>query len=187
MKNMAAGNNSSWVARVLGWVTGIATAVVFVGLSVLLLGRPAELKLATTKNLLQAESLNAKLEEIDKRLALIDSQRVAINGALKKLENLPPETKDRALIAGFDERLNSIQGRFKQVEDVIIQDPQKSLSLVIMKRDFESMQKSIDEKYLLQNSAIDRLYNIFGWSIGALLIAIAAQIISGYVISKQKA
>lgn len=123
------------------------------------------------------KSLYSRLEEA---FAEIKGQNEKIGDISNAIRQLPDDAQSRALIGGFDERLKSIQSRLKTIEDVIVQDPQKSLSIVVMKRDLDTMQKSSDDRYLAQNLSIERLYNMFGWSIGALIIAVAAQLLAGF-------
>lgn len=126
------------------------------------------------------KKLEDTIARIEKKQSELESQ-ISIAGQLaEKFDRLPSDAQGRALIAGFDERIGTIHQRLKTIEDLIIQDPHKSLSMVILKRDVDSLQKTLDDKAAAQNASIERLYNIFGWSIGALIIAVIANIVSNY-------
>ncbi len=78
-----------------------------------------------------------------------------------------------------------MQQQLKSLGDVIVLDPQKSLTLVLLKKDVEVLQKSIDDRIRELSSSVERLYNIVGWSVGALLIAILGQLIAGFFARRQ--
>lgn len=113
---------------------------------------------------------NSMIVQLDKFEAIIG-----------KFQTLPTDAQSKALIAGFSEQIENLQSRFKNIEDIIAQDPSKALSLVLLKRDLDALSRSIEDKAANQNANIERLYSIFGWSLGALIIAIAAQILATFL------
>ncbi|HEY1979334.1 MAG TPA: hypothetical protein VGH13_04545 [Xanthobacteraceae bacterium] len=132
------------------------------------------------------DPVNAAVAKIEKRFSELNEQVDKVDSALGRLEKLPTDADSRAIVATFNDRISSAENRLKTIEDLVVQDPQKSLSIVLIKRDLENLQKSLDEKTAAENAGIERLYNMFGWSIGALIFAVAAQLIAG-VLSRQKA
>jgi ABC-type transporter Mla subunit MlaD len=135
------------------------------------------------------ERADTRLDALEKAVAGVQKETevrlVQADKALARLAQLPPEAQSAALLASLDDRSKLMDSRLKSLEGVIVQDPQKSLTLVLVKKDLESLQKSLDDKITTVNASIERLYGIFGWSIGALLIAIVGQLLAGFFTRKQ--
>jgi hypothetical protein len=129
----------------------------------------------------RSTEVRAAMERLDTKLAELDAQTQSLNKTLDRLDKLPDDAQTRALVATFDERVKFLSDRLKSIEDLITLDAQKALSLVMLRQEIEANRKLIEERLSAQNTNIDRLYNMFGWSIGALVIAIAAQILSGFL------
>jgi S-adenosylhomocysteine hydrolase len=131
----------------------------------------------------------SRIQELQRTLATIQKtvaeQVSRTDQALEQLTHLPPEAGTALLVKTIDERTKDTQQQLKALQDVIVQDPQKSMTLVLVKKDLDALQRSIDERVRELNAGIERLYNILGWSIGALLIAVLGQLIAGLFARRQ--
>ncbi|WAC28049.1 hypothetical protein [Ancylobacter sp. SL191] len=103
-----------------------------------------------------------------------------IDNLLSKVENLPDNDRTKVLIVDINNSVVELKSKIKNMEDIIISNPAKAMELVILNKDIEHIKQRIDEKFQEQSDNIQQLYNMFSWSVGALVIAVAAQIISGF-------
>jgi hypothetical protein len=146
------------------------------------------------------------LENILREMRMIGSEQ---NRKIEELErltkgfaNLPSDAQARAMMANFDERLKgllsqleklerasapglverltSVAERLKRLEDAIVQDASKAVSILLISKDIEAAKKSIDEKFTLQNASIDRLYNILFGSIFVIALSVISQAVSAF-------
>ena len=68
------------------------------------------------------EQIDKITERLDQKLVELEAHNQALNRTLERLEKLPDDAQATALVAAFDERVNSIQGRLSVIEDVITID-----------------------------------------------------------------
>jgi hypothetical protein len=114
-------------------------------------------------------------------LDLTKEQITELKSIIEKAKEFPPDSDMRLLISSYDSQIGALKKGLSRIEEVILQDANKSVSIIILKKDLDFLQKSFDDKLAVANSNIERLYSILGWSFGGLFIAIIAQVASGFI------
>jgi Na+-transporting methylmalonyl-CoA/oxaloacetate decarboxylase gamma subunit len=155
-----------------------------------------------------AEMLREQAERTQREVAERNQRIAELNSIVTKIESLSDDSKARAAVATFDERLramaaqmkkiedagftnvgekiSALEGKYKKLEDAVLQDAPKAVSIVLMSKEIESLKKSTDEKMIVQTASIDRLYTILFGSIFVIALSVMSQAVSAFFGSKRQ-
>jgi hypothetical protein len=130
---------------------------------------------------------------------VLEAYRNSIDETQKRIDEITNLTKQFGIDKISDEELKSlikndlmsrlglIEERMRRIEEFIVEKPDRALAVVSMRKDVDLLRSNTDEKITLIRTDIDRAYNIIGWSLGALFIAIVTLLISTFLASRHKA
>jgi len=98
----------------------------------------------------------------------------SLRKTMEETEGKPVLVLDEALIS---ERFSLLDDRVRLIESSISQSPEKALSIPLLRRDLEELERKFDEYKINSKIDADRLWsqqNTILQGIGALLLAVAA-------------
>lgn len=81
-------------------------------------------------------------------------------------------------------QLDDFARRLSRLEGAIARDPEKALSLPMLRKDIESMQIRIAEQRAVAVVEVDRLYSVMLWALG-IMAGLLGVLVSGAVALKQ--
>lgn len=107
---------------------------------------------------------------------------------LRGVNSSPSSSIDVALLA---EHVSSVDGRLKTIERSISENPERALSIPLLRRDLNELSKKLDEFKVSSKVESDRLWaqqNTILQGIGALLLAVAGGAVTiGYRLLRSSA
>ena len=126
--------------------------------------------------------------KIEERLSYLESLQVKLEAQLSKLETLTRDLGDpnkfsdedlRKLVrAELSARISDMTERLKRMEDFVVDKPERALATVSLRKDIDLLQKSFEDRIAVVRADTERVYNIIGWSLGAIFIAIVTLLIT---------
>jgi hypothetical protein len=131
----------------------------------------------------------SKEQKISPEVIITSEMQKRINTLEIAIANLQARTNNFGLIGGSgssneDARFLDLQKRMKSLEDAISTTPDKALSIPLLKKDLEAIQRSFSDYNLAAKAELERLYDFNKWFFG--LIATMALSVLGLVYSTIK-
>ncbi|MFT0862482.1 hypothetical protein [Ancylobacter sp. G4_0304] len=124
------------------------------------------------------EYINGRIDSTGTSISEISSK---VDYIIKSLTEIPDNDKIAISITQLAMRVELVENNLKDIKSIISQNPEDALNVVLLKKDLQFLRERAQEKIEEQNDKIDKIYNIFGWSLGGLLVAVLAQAIAGFV------
>jgi hypothetical protein len=121
---------------------------------------------------------------IVQHLRQLQGEVTALQKAQAAIAQLP--TKDRATvqIAALAGRLEAIERRQSQVEQVILNNPEKALSMPLMRRDIENLRDNNTQSLSAIKQSVDQIYDLTKWLLGALAVGVFSLAIANFFTKK---
>jgi len=117
-------------------------------------------------------SIDLELNKIKTDISDLANKLSLLSKSTNEISNLNADTLMTFQIQQIRNDLNTIKGKITQFEDIFLTDPEKAISLVLLKKDFESLKVEYESDLEKNKVEIDRIYNQNNWFIG-LLFAMA--------------
>lgn len=116
----------------------------------------------------EVSGFRSQLETLDARVTRVDD-------LVKALTKPDPATSLSVEQQKLNSQINALDERLKKIESVILESPERALSIPMLKKDIEASAKRAEEYRTASRADIDRLYEQQKWilgGIGGVLIAI---------------
>ena len=161
---------ASTAALVLGALTAVAAIIGLVNaLSVFTPVSPYEATLR--KDIAGLVKANKDLAE---RTGRMESRVESVVSRLEAIIQEAEGTETAVLVALVKDDLAAVQERIDNVEAVIVENPTKALSLVVLRQELDNLKSSHQEQYAAAQRDIERIYDQNKWFIGLIFtIALA--------------
>ncbi|TLD68284.1 hypothetical protein FEM03_23480 [Phragmitibacter flavus] len=147
--------------------------------TILLLSRTAQNRESQRRN--QVEELNVRLDNLKQSETELHNR---INKIVSQIENAPkpsPESELSERQQAFEMNLLDLNTRLTSLENALLESPEKSLTLPLMRKDLEGVNTQIGEIKSASQRDLERLYSQQAWilsGIATFLVALAAGSIS---------
>jgi hypothetical protein len=132
-----------------------------------------------------ADSLHKLSNEIyDLKRNLAD-----IRNQLDSFKTLSEESKVGLQLAGLRTEIEKTQSSLSKIEDVILDNPSKALSLPLLQKDMENLRQSYKTDLGATKDEISRIYDLSKWFVGlvcTMVIGLLGLAISNFLQGKKK-
>lgn len=110
----------------------------------------------------------ADISGLQLKLAAMDSQVAQINELVKTLNTPAPMAVISVEQKKMASELTAIDDRLKRIEAAIIESPERSLSIPLLRKDIDESARRAEEYRAASRSDIDRLYEQQKWMLGGI-------------------
>lgn len=128
-----------------------------------------------------------KDSEIFKSINMIDSYRnetLELKNTLNNIKNSAALSPDSVRIEELESKLKILQNKIETINSVIIASPEKSLAVPMMRKDIDSIDKSMKVLSNYTENQFQRFYNLFLWICGTIFLGIAGLGVSLFLSNK---
>ena len=98
----------------------------------------------------------------------ISQMHIEIKNIQQKVDTLS-NNHESSEITVVNKKIAIIDTRLSSIEQVILDDPAKALSIVLIRKDIESIQQRQDENMQAQNNEINRVFGLNQWFLGIMI------------------
>ncbi|MFN3675327.1 MAG: hypothetical protein ACK4TC_05055 [Sphingomonas pseudosanguinis] len=92
----------------------------------------------------------------------------------------PAKERDAARIAAITSRLDDISKRQDTLEKAILNNPEKALSLPLLKRDIDSVRDNNNQAVLSMKASVDQVYDLSKWLLGSVALTVISLVATAY-------
>lgn len=78
-------------------------------------------------------------------------------------------------------KLDDIENKQKSIEDVILNNPEKALTIPLMQRDINNIKETNIQNFTSIKQSIDQIYDLTKWLLGALSVGVLSLAIANFV------
>lgn len=101
-----------------------------------------------------------------------DAQNVLLRGSANE--------KEAARSAAITARLDDISKRQDALEKAILNNPEKALSLPLLKRDIESVRENNNQAVISMKASVDQVYDLSKWLLGSVALTVISLVATAY-------
>jgi archaellum component FlaC len=124
-------------------------------------------------------------EDISNRLNQMSEDLNQINEKVKNLSVIPEESKVAAQIKEIDSAIKDLQTRHSKLEEVIMGNPAKALEVPLLRKDLDNLKEIQQQSVASMKQAVDQVYDLNKWLLGAMAVSIIMLGISQFLKSKE--
>ncbi|GGE98311.1 hypothetical protein [Sphingomonas prati] len=129
-----------------------------------------------------ADIQSRSVREVRNAAALANLKRdiVALQQGQTSIGQLPPGGKMGAQLAAFNAKLNSVTQRQDRLEQAIQSNPEKALSMPLMRRDIDNMRDNNTQSLAAIKASVDQVYDLTKWLLGTLAVGVFSLAIANF-------
>jgi len=124
--------------------------------------------------LLNGNPTDLAVQSLEAELKSVKDEQSRLNQRIEALSQITDQTALSAEISGIKNSVNDLDIRFSKIENILVQDPQKSLEIPLMRKDLDNLVTTTDLQIALLRQDAERSYNLMLVTIVALAIGILA-------------
>ncbi|HCD1999058.1 TPA: hypothetical protein NBJ18_001032 [Citrobacter farmeri] len=128
-----------------------------------------------------------KNSDLYKSISMIDHYRnetIELQNTLTSLKNTSTLTPDNLRIEELESKIKTLQLKLDNMNSIIVSSPEKALSLPMMRKDIDSLDKSMSVLSSFTENQFERFYNLFLWICGTLVLSVAGLGLSFFLSNK---
>lgn len=118
------------------------------------------------------------IQDLKAEIISIKSDQAKINSRIDGLTQIPGQTVSSVEITELKNTQSNLDNRFSRIENILVQDPLKSLEIPLMRKDLDNLVSTTDLQIALLRQDVERSYNLMLVTIVALAIAVLAPALS---------
>jgi len=130
------------------------------------------------------DNLNKDLEDLFQKIIILDQTLKNKDERIKQLEDSislynhsNKTTKVHSDFESIKAELHNLKQDLKKVDEIVIENPEKALSLPLLRRDIQSLKDEVGKNSLNQKEEIARVYDMNKWIIGLVFSMIVSIVI----------
>jgi len=140
----------------------------------------------STGHIISQKDLNAASSYLSSDFEVVNVKLERLKQQLEIVQELPKDISVATSIELIQKDVEYLNNKFKSIEKVILNSPEKALEIPMLKRDIESLQKQQNLSIQSLGREISRAYDTMKWVIGTILLGIVGLAISVFLREKQK-
>jgi len=165
--------NSDKVSTVMG-IVSVIVALIAGFLSNSMSIKTIKLPGGAVDILLNGNPTDLAVQSLEAELKSVKDEQSRLNQRIEALSQITDQTALSAEISGIKNSVNDLDIRFSKIENILVQDPQKSLEIPLMRKDLDNLVTTTDLQIALLRQDAERSYNLMLVTIVALAIGILA-------------
>lgn len=122
--------------------------------------------------------------EYEDRVNKLNAMLSAQNNIVSAIEKMKPEQIDTAALKALSHRVETLDQELKKLSAAISDSPEKSLAIPMMRRDISSLEKQILTSSANTQIQLERMYDLFKWICGTLLLGISGIVLNHFYSKK---
>lgn len=108
----------------------------------------------------------------------------ALQRAQTAFTELPESDRAAAQISEVAAKLDALEKRQASLEEAIMSNPEKALTVPLMRRDLDNMRDSNAQSLTAVKQSVDQVYDLTKWLLGALAIGVLSLAIANFLTKK---
>lgn len=129
---------------------------------------PARNNTALDRATHSASMIEGVVKKLETDIALLLKENLEIRKQLKSYSDLPHEANTRSAYVSLKTKINIIDERLGAIERAIMDSPERSLSIPLIRKDLDQNEKRINQTHGILKAEIDRLYEYGRWILGGI-------------------
>lgn len=122
----------------------------------------------------------AKTEPLVKEINIYRDEVLQLRNTLAALKNTSTLTPENVRIEVLESKVTDIQNKVNTLSDILGTNPEKALSLPLMRKDLDSLNTSLKVVSEYSDKQLERFITLFYWIIGVLALGIISIAIGLY-------
>lgn len=123
--------------------------------------------------------------ELERRIALLETQLDATRAQLIKPTDLPPNTQVSVELRKLQGAFEDVNSRLAKLEHVIVTTPAKALEMPLLQRDLENVKATQQAMISTVKEGVDRVYDLNKWLLGAMSVSIISLAMASLIKGKE--
>ncbi|KAE9687803.1 hypothetical protein GP718_03295 [Escherichia coli] len=115
---------------------------------------------------------NTQPDKIVKEISVYRDEVFQLRNTLTALKNTSTLTPENVRIEELEGKLNEVQKKVNTLSNILSDNPEKAMSLPLMRKDLDSLNTSIKVVSDYSDKQLERFITLFYWIIGVLTIGI---------------
>ncbi|MEO1020817.1 MAG: hypothetical protein AAFY56_24540, partial [Pseudomonadota bacterium] len=87
---------------------------------------------------------------------------------LNRILNAANDDEDSTVLYALNQRVQEIDNKIQQLNNIILDSPEKALSVPLLRNELESLQSDFRGDIVVARREIDRIYDMNKWLIGLM-------------------
>jgi hypothetical protein len=116
----------------------------------------------------------AQIETVNSEIIAIKQEQIRLTEQINALSLTAPENSLTTDVIGIKNSVSNIDERLTKIEEIIIQDPQKSLEVPLLRKDLENISTTTTFQISAIRQDVERSYNLILVTLVALAVAVFA-------------
>lgn len=117
-------------------------------------------------------------------ITLLKQDVLALQRAQARLTKLPEGDRLAARIENVGTKLEELERRQSQLEAAIMSDPEKALTIPLIRRDIDNMRDGNAQNLAAIKQSVDQVYDLTKWLLGALAVGVFSLAIANFFTKK---
>jgi len=114
------------------------------------------------------DTIKTELGDIQNKLSDLSNKVLSIEQRVSAFSQIPPNSAISSELQEIRDDLNSVDIAVERIEEVILEDPAKALSLLLLDSEMDNLQQKHEADLLAVRDEIGRVYSQNNWFIGLM-------------------
>ncbi|MEB7622512.1 hypothetical protein NGC49_02080 [Enterobacter vonholyi] len=131
------------------------------------------------------ELLESKYKEQIKQINDYRNETIQLTNMIEGLKNTSTLSSENIRIETLESKFNTLQEKLNSLENILNNSPEKAMALPLMRKDIDSLEKTIKASSEYSDKQLERFINLFYWICGTLALGIVGLCVGLFINAKK--
>ncbi|EHN8717414.1 TPA: hypothetical protein JG933_000789 [Enterobacter hormaechei subsp. steigerwaltii] len=129
--------------------------------------------------------LESKYKEQIEQINEYRNETIQLTNMIEGLKNTSTLSSENLRIETLESKLNTLQEKINNLDNILNNSPEKAMALPLMRKDIDSLEKTIKASSDYSDKQLERFINLFYWICGTLALGIVGLCVGLFINAKK--
>lgn len=131
------------------------------------------------------EEFENKYKEQIKQIDNYRNETIQLTSMIEGLKNTSTLSSENIRIETLESKFKTLQDKINNLENILNNSPEKAMALPLMRKDIDSLEKTIKASSEYSDKQLERFINLFYWICGTLALGIVGLCVGLFMNAKK--
>ncbi|WP_234082127.1 hypothetical protein [Enterobacter quasiroggenkampii] len=131
------------------------------------------------------EELESKYKEQIKQIDNYRNETIQLTSMIEGLKNTSTLSSENIRFETLESKFTTLQEKINNLENILNNSPEKAMALPLMRKDIDSLEKTIKASSEYSDKQLERFINLFYWICGTLALGIVGLCVGLFMNAKK--